>query len=175
MVIQRVKRASVTVEQKIVGKIGPGIMVLVGFTQKDTEKVLKKAVSKLLKIRLWNTIPKISEQKKIENDDNLIKKDSSSEVEKKQKIKSWDTNLMQNNYELLIVSQFTLYGVLKGNKPDFHNSKNAKEANILYEKMIEQLKKAYDENKIQTGKFGALMEVDLCNDGPVTLNIEYNE
>ena len=82
---------------------------------------------------------------------------------------------MQNNYELLIVSQFTLYGVLKGNKPDFHNSKNAKEANILYEKMIEQLKKAYDENKIQTGKFGALMEVDLCNDGPVTLNIEYNE
>ena len=178
MIIQRVKRASVTVENEIIGKIGPGIMVLVGFTHKDTEKVLKKAVKKLLNIRLWNTIQNSSEIQKNEITLENLKISENEKIqnsEKKKKIKSWDSNLMQNNYELLIVSQFTLYGILKGNKPDFHHSLPAKEAEILYEQMISDLKKYYKNDKIQSGKFGAKMEVDLCNDGPVTLNIEYNE
>ena len=102
LTIQRVKKASVTVEKEVVGQINYGILVLLGFGKHDTDKNIKKAAQKLLKIRLWDTIK--------------------DETNPNQKIKTWASNVMQNKYDVLVVSQFTLYGYMNGNKPDFHNS-----------------------------------------------------
>ncbi len=72
----------------------------------------------------------------------------------------------------MVVSQFTLYGVLKGNKPDFHLALNPTDAIKLYEQFIADLRKMYKPERIQTGRFGEYMNVDFINDGPVTLIIE---
>jgi D-tyrosyl-tRNA(Tyr) deacylase len=153
LTIQRVKKASVTVDKEIVGQIGYGILVLLGFGKHDTDVNIKKAAQKILKIRLWETIKNES----IEN----------------QKIKTWATNVMQNKYDVLVVSQFTLYGYMNGNKPDFHNSMGHEKANEYYEKFVQILRESYPEGKIQTGAFGKHMDVELLNDGPVTFNLEY--
>ncbi len=68
-----------------------------------------------------------------------------------------------------------MYAVLKGNKPDFHNSKNAKEAVEFYNNMLESLKKNYHPDKIQEGVFQAYMNVQIINDGPVTIEVEYKD
>ena len=153
LVIQRAISGEVTVKGETVGKIGKGLVILVGFSKDEDGSKIKTAAQKALKLRLWNTI---------EDDNNPD-----------QKIKTWDTNVMQNGYELLVVSQFTLYCVLKGNKPDFHQAKRAEEAKLMYEEFVEILKKEYDPSKIQTGAFGQYMNVNLVNDGPVTVNVEY--
>ena len=138
------------VEEKIVGEIKNGLVVLVGFTKTDNESIVQKAVDKLLKIRLWK---------------GLTEED---------KLKSWQTNVVQNNYEILLVSQFTLYSVMKGNKPDFHQALGSEDAIKLYETMIKKLKENYKKDKIQTGKFGEMMQVEIVNEGPVTIELEYN-
>ena len=153
LTIQRVKSASVTVENELVGKIGYGILVLLGFSKHDTDKNIKKAAQKMLKIRLWDTIK--------------------DETKENQKIKSWATNLVQNKYDILVVSQFTLYGYMNGNKPDFHNSMKSEQAKVYYEEFIQILRDSYPNGNIQTGAFGQMMNVSLENDGPVTFNMEY--
>ena len=80
--------------------------------------------------------------------------------------------MMENNQEVLVVSQFTLYSVMKGNKPDFHQAKEAGEAEQFYEKFIERLRSGYSPDKIQTGKFGGYMQVESINDGPVTISLD---
>ena len=152
LTIQRVKNASVTVENEIVGKIGYGLLVLLGFGKNDSDANIKKAAQKVLKMRLWETI----KDESIPN----------------QKIKTWATNVTQNNYEVLVVSQFTLYGYMNGNKPDFHNSMGHEKALEYYNRFVQELTQAYP-GKIQTGAFGQQMDVQLLNDGPVTLNLEY--
>ena len=79
---------------------------------------------------------------------------------------------MDLNYELLIVSQFTLYHKMKGNKPDFHNARDHEEAKQMYLEFIQMLKDNYDETKVQTGAFGQFMDVQLHNDGPVTIALD---
>ena len=142
LVIQRVKRASVEVENKIVGKIGRGFLVLLGVGPEDTEETANFLVQKLVKLRVFE-----DENEKM----NLSIKDI--------------------NGELLIVSQFTLYAdCTGGNRPSFANAAKQDLANELYEYFI---RKCEQENiKVEHGIFGADMQVELLNDGPVTILLE---
>ena len=142
LVIQRVKRASVEVENKIVGKIEQGFLVLLGVGPEDTKEIADFLVQKLIKLRVFE-----DENEKM----NLSLKDI--------------------NGELLIVSQFTLYAdCTSGNRPSFANAAKPDFANELYEYFISKCK---EENiKVEHGIFGADMQVDLINDGPVTILLE---
>jgi D-tyrosyl-tRNA(Tyr) deacylase len=147
VIIQRVTEASVTVEQKIVGKIGKGLLVLVGFTSGDSFKEIDHVSNKILKLKLWSN----------QND------------------VRWAEGVMDQNLEVLCVSQFTLYTTLKGNKPDFHLAMEPESANKIYELFLDCLRKKYKPEKIQSGVFGGYMSVALVNDGPVTIDLEYPE
>jgi D-tyrosyl-tRNA(Tyr) deacylase len=146
-VIQRVLEGSVKVNGETVGKINRGLVVLIGFTHSDKPADIKFAANKLLNIRLWD-------------DNNGVR---------------WKECVKSKNYEILLVSQFTLYSFFKGNKPDFHKALEPEPAVQLYNTFVDTLKKIYIPEKIQTGRFGEMMEVSLINDGPVTLNWEYPE
>lgn len=142
LVIQRVQYAEVKVEGKIVGKIGPGFLVLLGVGHNDNEKIADYLVAKLCNLRVFE-----DEQGKM----NLSLKDV--------------------NGELLIVSQFTLYGdCRKGNRPSFIEAAEPEKANFLYEYFKSQCEK--QGFKVESGKFAAEMKVSLLNDGPVTILME---
>lgn len=138
-VIQRVKNASVEVDNKIVGKINKGFLVLIGITHEDTTEIADYMVKKLINLRVFDD----------ENDKmNLALKDI--------------------NGELLLISQFTLYANCQnGNRPAFIDAAKPDKANKLYEYIIDECKKQI--KVVETGIFGADMKVDLLNDGPVTI------
>ena len=139
LVIQRVTHASVTVENKIVGKIDKGFLVLLGVGPEDTEAQADYLVQKLIKLRVFE-----DENGKM----NLSLKDI--------------------NGELLIVSQFTLYADCSGgNRPSFSNAAKPDKANELYEYFMKKCKD--ENIKVEHGIFGADMKVELLNDGPVTI------
>lgn len=144
-VIQRVKNASVTVEDELIGEIGMGFMVLIGVAADDTKEIADKMIKKLLGMRLFSD----------END----------------KI---NLNLSTINGELLLISQFTLYAnCKKGNRPSFVNAAKPDFANKMYEYIISECRKT--NINVETGKFGADMKVDLLNDGPVTIILDSAE
>ncbi|EFP10976.1 CRE-PQN-68 protein [Caenorhabditis remanei] len=147
VVLQRVTRAAVTVSDEVVGSIGKGLCVLVGIHRDDTEEDMKYIIRKILNLRIFPA----SEQK------------------------PWDKSVMDLDLEVLSVSQFTLYGQFKGNKLDFHTAMAPTEASKFYETFLESMKKAYKPEKIQDGKFAAMMSVDLVNDGPVTITFDSKE
>ena len=95
--------------------------------------------------------------------------DSISHIEDSSSIKTWDKSVKDLGYEILVVSQFTLYGVLKGNKPDFHNSMGADEARKIFEFFVGKVEEEIGREKVGRGKFQEHMHVTLVNDGPVTL------
>ena len=141
-VIQRVTHAKVEVEQKIIGSIQNGYLVLIGIAEDDNEEIADKLVKKLLGLRIF-----ADENGKT----NLSLKDV--------------------NGSLLLVSQFTLYADChKGNRPSFINAGNPKLANELYEYFIELAKE--QNLVVESGSFGADMKVSLCNDGPFTIVLE---
>ncbi|NLZ49599.1 MAG: D-tyrosyl-tRNA(Tyr) deacylase [Clostridiales bacterium] len=141
-VVQRVTSSNVKVGGAIVGEIGKGIMVLIGISKDDTMEDIIYTKDKLINLRIFED----SEGKM-----NLSLKDIGG--------------------ELLIVSQFTLYGdCRKGRRPNFMEALSGEEANKLYEAFVEECKK--EELTVQTGVFGANMEVNIVNDGPVTLLID---
>ena len=143
LVIQRVKNASVDVDNKTVGKINNGFLVLLGIKSSDTKQDADYLVRKLINLRVFTD----------ENDKmNLALKDV--------------------NGELLIISQFTLYGDCKksGNRPSFSDAAKPEIAIPLYEYFVEECKKQIP--IVETGIFGADMKVSLLNDGPVTIIIE---
>ena len=142
LVIQRVKKASVKVEGKIVGKIDEGLLVLLGVTHEDTKETADYLVKKLVNLRIFTD----------ENDKmNLSVKDI--------------------NGKLLIISQFTLYAdTSSGNRPSFTNAAKPDYANELYEYFKEKCQETGLE--VQSGIFGEHMEVELLNNGPVTIVIE---
>ena len=144
LVLQRVLSASVTVDKNTVGQIGPGIMCLVGIGQNDSLADLEWAYSSIMKARLWPN----------------------------QTGEQWKRALPDLEYEVLIVSQFTLHGFLKGNKPDFHNSMPPKKAEQLFQQLVEKCKQSYQTEKVQTGTFGTMMEVHVVNSGPVTVSLD---
>lgn len=143
-VIQRVTSASVTVNGEIISSIGRGFCVLIGICREDTEDDLDYIAQKVLKIKLF------------ENDDG----------------KKWSSNVVDKNFEILCVSQFTLYYHLKGNKLDFHRAMSANLSEPFYNKFLQKLGALYNHELIKDGKFGALMEVKIVNDGPVTVQLE---
>lgn len=145
IVIQRVKSASVTVSGEKVSSIGTGIMALVGLHENDTDDDLSYCCKKLLAAKLW------------ENDNGGM----------------WRHGVKQKGFEVLCVSQFTLYGTLsKKNQPDYKLAMKAIPAEALYSRFLDMLKEQYEPEKIKDGQFGALMDVELINDGPVTIIVE---
>lgn len=83
--------------------------------------------------------------------------------------KKWNSNLVENNYGILVVSQFTLYSKMKGTKPDFHDAMEGDKARVIFDKFVEKLRAKYKPEMVQTGAFGEYMDVHIRNDGPVTL------
>ncbi|XP_046835576.1 D-aminoacyl-tRNA deacylase 1 [Vespa crabro] len=142
-VIQRVTSASVTVDNKVINSIGNGLCVLIGITRGDTLADIKYIVRKILNTKIF------------ENDK-----------------KKWSASVMDKQYEILCISQFTLYHVLKGNKLDFHRAMPAQESEPFYKIFLNELGKNYKPELIKDGIFGAMMEVSIQNSGPVTLEIE---
>ena len=144
-VIQRVNRGCVNVSSQVVGQIGRGLMILVGLSDRDTDEHIEHVIDKFLNIRLFD-------------DD---------------KGNRWKESVKSLGLEILLVSQFTLYHILKGNKPDFHEAMGGDKARVLFDKIVKRAREKYDEKKIQTGAFGEYMQIDMECDGPVTINWEY--
>ena len=143
-IIQRVSHASVKVENEYVGKIKEGLLVLIGFEISDDIADIRWVINKIVNMRLFE-----DQHQKM----NLSLKDVEG--------------------ELLLVSQFTLHAsTKKGNRPSFVKSAPADYAVTLYNQTIDYSKMMIHENKIQTGIFGAMMDVDLCNKGPVTITLD---
>ena len=138
-IVQRVNKSQVEVEEKIVGKIDRGFMVLIGITHNDTKEIADFLVRKLINLRVFE-----DENGKM----NLSLKDVQG--------------------SLLLISQFTLYAdCRKGNRPSYTNAGNPDLANELYEYIIAQCQKEFP--NVQHGIFGAYMKVSLLNDGPFTI------
>jgi D-tyrosyl-tRNA(Tyr) deacylase len=143
IVVQRAKKARVIVENESVGAIDKGLMILVGITHEDGLKDLEYAAKKVANLRIFE-----DGQGKM----NLSVKDVSGAI--------------------LSVSQFTLYGdSRKGNRPSFIEAARPEVAEKLYDQFNEILRKDYG-LQVETGRFGAMMDVEFTNDGPVTLIIE---
>ena len=85
----------------------------------------------------------------------------------------WKESVKSLGLEILLVSQFTLYHILKGNKPDFHSAMEGDKAKEFFDKLVAKTREQYDEKKVQTGQFGAYMFIDMECDGPVTIEWEY--
>ena len=142
VLIQRVKRASVTIENELYSSINKGILALVGIEKGDTQDQVDKAAKKIANLRIFPD----------END-------------------KMNRSLIDIQGEMLIVSQFTLCGdCKKGTRPSFDKSAPPDIANQLYENFVKEIQ-SYN-IKTQTGKFAAMMDVELINDGPVTFMIE---
>jgi len=139
-VIQRVAKASVTIEENVNGKIGNGLLVLLGIEDADTDEDIRWLSNKIINLRIFN-------------DENGI----------------MNRSLVEVNGNILLISQFTLHAsTKKGNRPSYIKASKPDVAIPLYEKMIQQLETDLNK-KIRTGIFGADMKVELLNDGPVTI------
>jgi D-tyrosyl-tRNA(Tyr) deacylase len=142
-VIQRVSKASVTVEGQITGKIDTGLLVLVGVEDADNEDDIKWLSSKIVNLRIFN-------------DENGV----------------MNKSVLEGGGDILLVSQFTLHAsTKKGNRPSYIRASKPDVAVPMYEKMIRQVENDLG-RKVQTGIFGADMKVELLNDGPVTIVID---
>lgn len=142
-IIQRVKHARVHVNGTTTGAIQQGFLVLLGITHEDGEKELDWLSRKILKLRIFA--------------------DEAGKMNR---------SIQDIDGEILLVSQFTLHAnTKKGNRPSFVAAARPEHAEPLYEKMIERLNAGLNK-AVQTGVFGAEMQVELCNDGPVTIPID---
>ncbi len=147
VVLQRVSRAELSVDEAKKAFIGSGALLLVGVEERDIGVDYKKLVEKILSLRIFPAI------------------DGSS---------SFDRSIREVQGELLIVSQFTLFAdIRKGRRPSFNRALSPDVAKKEFERVVKQFKESYEADKVFQGVFGAYMEVTLCNDGPVTLVIDY--
>ncbi|MBD0346045.1 MAG: D-tyrosyl-tRNA(Tyr) deacylase [Coleofasciculus sp. Co-bin14] len=145
VVIQRVKSSQVQVADVVVGKIGRGLNLLVGIADTDTEAELDWMTKKCLDLRLFPG------------------SDTSTD--------RWEKSVLEIGGELLVISQFTLYGdCRKGRRPSFTRSASPESAQQLYDKFVDKLRESG--LRVETGQFGAKMQVSIENDGPVTLLLE---
>ena len=144
IVLQKVKNANVKINDKTVGQIAHGFLLLLAIGKGDTKEKADYLVEKICKLRLFSDV------------------DSDSFMEK---------NILEVNGEVLVVSQFTLYcDCKKGTRPSFTDSEEPEKAKEMYEYFVEQMKKQIE--RVETGKFAEHMEVILVNDGPITLILE---
>ncbi|MBA2688702.1 MAG: D-tyrosyl-tRNA(Tyr) deacylase [Gemmatimonadaceae bacterium] len=142
VLLQRVSRASVRVGSLTTGEIGAGYLLLVGFTNSDGEQVVAWMAEKVLGLRLFD--------------------DADGKL---------NLSLKEVEGSILVVSQFTLYGdAAKGRRPSFIDAARPEVATPLYDQFVKLLQES--EVSVQTGQFGAMMEVELVNDGPVTIWLE---
>jgi D-aminoacyl-tRNA deacylase len=141
-VIQRVGQASVEVNGAIVGKIGPGLVVLVGFARDDTEADMDRIIDKVINLRIFEHVAG-----------------------------RFDLSLLDVRGELLVVSQFTLYGdCSRGRRPSFSEAMDAASARVFFDRFLEKARLKVP--NLQSGIFQASMKVSLVNDGPVTIIID---
>mmetsp|Transcript_38335 Transcript_38335/g.60727 ORF Transcript_38335/g.60727 Transcript_38335/m.60727 type:complete len:157 (-) Transcript_38335:193-663(-) len=146
-VLQRALAGRVVLQQseEVIGKIDRGLVVLLGISAEDTKEDVEWLAKKLTTIRLWE-------------DENK---------------KPWMHSINDLKYEVLVVSNFTLLGYLKGNRPDYHLAMPPAKAEETYNEFLTCLKKhIHDENAVACGQFGAMMSVETTNDGPVTLILD---
>ncbi|MDY5059010.1 MAG: D-aminoacyl-tRNA deacylase [Bacilli bacterium] len=142
VLVQRVLSSSVEVDNKIVGQINKGLMLLVGFTDSDTDKEIDYMVDKIINLRIFD-------------DENGV----------------MNKSLIDVNGSILSISQFTLYAdTRKGRRPSYIKALNGDKAILLYDKFNNKLKE--ENIKVETGIFGADMKVSLINDGPITIMLE---
>ncbi|KAI0053943.1 D-tyrosyl-tRNA deacylase [Auriscalpium vulgare] len=133
------------VDNEVVSQISRGLMVLVGIGSDDTTSDIDVLTKKILSLRLFP-----------DNSDSM-----------------WKASVKDVHGEILCVSQFTLMAnTSKGNKPDFHRAMSSDQSRTMYAWFLEKLGQAYDPTKIKDGKFGAMMNVTLTNEGPVTLTLD---
>lgn len=143
LVIQRVKQASVSVDQEIVGEIASGLLILLGIEDSDTQEDMDWLIRKLVNIRLFD------DEKGVMN-----------------------LSLLDTGKQALVVSQFTLHAsTKKGNRPSYIRAARPEFAEPMYEEFVAKLAKELNQ-EVPTGKFGAMMDVALINDGPVTIWID---
>ena len=141
-VIQRVTRSSVSVDGTTIGKIGKGFLVLIGISQEDTQETADRLVKKMTGLRIFE--------------------DENGKT---------NLSLADVGGELLLISQFTLYAnCKKGNRPSFTEAGSPEKANALYEYIIQACREKVP--VVETGSFGAEMEVSLVNDGPFTVLLD---
>ena len=144
-VIQRVKSASVSVDDKIIGEIATGFLILLGVEQSDTQDDLNYLVKKTIGLRIFK-------------DDN----------------KNMNLSIQDVGGKALVVSQFTLCAdTSRGRRPSFIKAANPEEADSMYQQFCEQL--TINNLSVQRGRFGAMMDVSLVNDGPVTIILDSRE
>lgn len=147
IVVQRVSRASVNIDNQIKSSIGEGLLILLGIMDEDTEEDIDFLIKKTINLRIFD-------------DENGIMNRSISELKE------------ENRGEILCVSQFTLYAsTKKGNRPSYIKASKPDFAIPMYEKFCNELSIAFGK-PIQTGQFGADMKVELINNGPVTIIID---
>jgi len=141
-VVQRVSRCRVTVEGKVVGEIGAGLLVLLGVGKEDTEAAADYLAEKILGLRIFE--------------------DDAGKM---------NVSLLEKHAEVLVVSQFTLYGdVRRGKRPSFDAAARPEDARRLYEYFVQKVRAAG--LRCETGEFQAMMDVELVNDGPVTILVD---
>ena len=141
-VVQRVKRASVRVGAEVVGEIGPGLVVLLGVAQEDQEADAEYLARKVLSLRIFD--------------------DAAGKMNRA---------VGETGGAALVVSQFTLYGDVRGqNRPSYIRAARPEEARRLYEHFVEKLREGG--LRCETGRFQEMMEVELVNDGPVTILLD---
>jgi len=142
-VIQRVTKASVSVDGELINTIGKGLCVLIGIARDDTPKDIDFLVRKILNLKVFECSSK-----------------------------RWSRSVMDEGLEVLCVSQFTLCSILKGNKLDFHTAMDGDKSYLVYQELLQRLKSQYDPEKVKDGRFAAYMQVSIENDGPVTIQLE---
>lgn len=144
LLVQRVKEASVTVDNEIVGSIGHGLLVFLGIHKDDQPEDTSWLVQKLVNLRLFS-----------DEEDKM------------------NRSVQEVGGGVLVVSQFTLYGTCsKGRRPEFTQSASGEQAHGLYQKFVSEIRNVIP--VVATGRFAAKMEVKLINDGPITLILDKN-
>ncbi|KAL8870698.1 MAG: hypothetical protein Q9174_003315 [Haloplaca sp. 1 TL-2023] len=144
-VLQRVASASVSVDAQIVSSIGKGVLVFAAVAPDDTQKEVESMASKVLKMKMWP--------------------DETGAT--------WKRSVQDIKGDVLCVSQFTLLASTKrGSKPDFHGAAGGDQAREMYDQFVTKVEELYEKDKVKNGVFAAMMQVNIQNDGPVTLEIQ---
>ncbi|KAI0707736.1 D-tyrosyl-tRNA deacylase [Earliella scabrosa] len=144
-IVQRVSEASVTVDHEVISRIGRGLMVLVGIGRDDTATDLETLTKQILALKVFSD-------------------DASGTM--------WKKNVKDIDGEVLCVSQFTLFANTTKGKPDFHRAMATGPSRELYGSFLKRMGELYRPEKIQDGRFGAMMDVRLTNEGPVTFTLD---